>query len=434
MKKVLIVTYYWPPAGGPGVQRWLKFVKYLPEFGVEPVVYVPENPTYPIVDESLLKEVPKNTKIISQPIFEPYELAKYFSPKKVKTMSSGLISEEKKQSFIEKSLLFIRGNFFIPDARKFWVKPSAKFLSEYLSAENIDAIITTGPPHSLHLIGLELKKSQKKKLHWIADFRDPWTTIGYQEKLLLTKSSKEKHRKLETDVLQSADLILTTSFSTKGEFQNKTKKPIETITNGFDDLEWKKEIPLDEKFTFSHIGSLLSGRNPENLWKAISELLQENSAFRKAFKLRLIGKVSSDVLHSLKKFGLEEYVDLVGYVSHEKAMEFQQKSQILLLLEIDNPITQGIIPGKLFEYMHSNRPILAVGPKNWDAAKIVVETSTGNYFEYGEKEKIKQQIATYFFEFQKGTLRTEPQGIEKYSRRELAKKLSALLKKGLRKY
>ncbi|HET8838739.1 MAG TPA: glycosyl transferase family 1 [Flavobacteriaceae bacterium] len=427
MKKVLIVTYYWPPAGGPGVQRWLKFVKYLPEFGIEPIVYVPENPTYPIIDESLLEEVSKNTKIISQPIFEPYGLAKYFSRKKVKTMSSGLISEGKKQSFIEKSLLFIRGNFFIPDARKFWVKPSVKFLSKFISSENIDTIITTGPPHSLHLIGLELKKKKNEKLRWIADFRDPWTTIGYQEKLLLTKSSDEKHRKLETDVLQSADLIVTTSFSTRKEFQEKTKKPVETITNGFDDLELKNEIPLDEKFTFSHIGSLLSGRNPENLWKAFSELLQENSAFKKAFKLRLIGKVSSDVLHSLNDFGLEKYLDLFGYVSHEKAMEFQQKSQVLLLLEIDSQITQGIIPGKLFEYMRSNRPILAIGPKNWDAAKIISETSTGKFFGYDEKEKIKHQIQNYFLEFLKGSLRTNPQGIEVYSRRELTKKLSEII-------
>lgn len=433
LKKVLIITYYWPPAGGPGVQRWLKFATYLPKFGIEPIIYIPENPTYPIIDKSLLKEVPENLKIISKPIFEPYAAAKKFSGEKVKTLSSGLISEERKQSFIEKTLLFVRGNFFIPDARKFWVKPSVKFLSDYLSSENIDTIITTGPPHSLHLIGLELKKEQKEKLRWIADFRDPWTTIGYQEKLLLTKSSEEKHRKLEMEVLQSADLILTTSFSTKKEFQNKTRKPVETITNGFENTDLK-EFPLDEKFTFSHIGSLLSGRNPENLWKAFSELIEENEAFRKAFKLQLIGKVSSDVLRSIHDFGLKEYLDLVGYVSHENALEFQQKSQVLLLLEIDSQITQGIIPGKLFEYMRSNRPILAIGPKNWDAAKIIAETSTGKFFGYDEKEKMKQQIATYFSEFQKGTLRTNPQRIEVYGRRELTKELSVLLKKGLRKY
>ncbi len=430
MKKVLIVAYYWPPAGGPGVQRWLKFAKYLPEFGIEPIMYVPENPTYPIIDKSLVAEIPENIRVLKRPIFEPFGIAKFFSGNKVKTMSSGLISEKRKQSLLEKSLLFIRGNFFIPDARKFWVKPSVKFLLEFISEENIDTIITTGPPHSLHLIGLELKKKQKKKLNWIADFRDPWINIGYQEKLMLSKSSEAKHVKLETQVLQSADLILTTSFTTKEEFQNKTEKPIEIITNGFENINLE-DFPLDTKFTVSHIGSLLSGRNPENLWKAFSELIEENPEFKKAFKLRLIGKVGSDVLRSLHDFGLKEYLEVVGYVSHGKALEFQQKSQVLLLLEIDSAQTQGIIPGKLFEYMCSNRPILAIGPRNWDAAKIISETSVGKCFGYEDKNAMKCQIESYFSEFQNGTLRTNPRGIEMYSRKKLAKKLSELIKETL---
>ncbi|HET8809910.1 MAG TPA: glycosyltransferase family 4 protein [Flavobacteriaceae bacterium] len=425
-KKVLIIAYYWPPAGGPGVQRWLKFVKYLPEFGFEPVVYVPENPNYPIVDHSLVSEIPKTTTVLKHPIFEPYKFAGFLSKKETQTMSSGLITAEKKQSFLQKMLLYVRGNFFVPDARKFWVKPSVKFLSEYISEEKIETIITTGPPHSLHLIGLRLKR--ELNLKWIADFRDPWTNIGYQEKLKLSETSQKKHQKMEEEVLQTADLVLTTSFSTKKEFQTRTEKPIKVITNGFDEKPIEETI-LDRDFTISHIGSLLSERNPRQLWEVFSELIAENEAFDQLFRLQLIGKTSQEVLDSVKHFGLEKHLDLIGYVPHSKAMEFQQKSQVLLLLEIDSPKTKGIIPGKLFEYMRSERPILAIGPKNWDVQKIISETQTGNCFGYQEKEAIKQQLLDYFSDFQQEKLQTKPVGIQKYGRKELTKKLVETIRK-----
>ena len=179
-KQVLIITYYWPPAGGPGVQRWLKFVKYLPDFGIEPIVYCPVNPSYPIVDKSLLAEVSADIKIIKQPISEPYRFANLLSKKDAKQISSGVIPKTKKQSVVQRLLLYVRGNFFIPDARKNWVKPSVEFLSDYIKDNNIETVVTTGPPHSLHLIGLQLKEQLGVK--WLADFRDPWTTIGYHKK------------------------------------------------------------------------------------------------------------------------------------------------------------------------------------------------------------------------------------------------------------
>ncbi len=191
MHKVLIISYYWPPAGGPGVQRWLKFVKYLPEFEIHPVIYIPENPKYPITDSSLTKEIPENITIYKNKIFEPYFYAGFLSKKKTKQISSGVISDEN-PSLLEKFLLWIRGNMFIPDARKYWVRPSVRFLTGIIKKEEIDTIITTGPPHSLHLIGLELKKNLDVK--WLADFRDPWTSIGYHSKLRLTKASQRKHR------------------------------------------------------------------------------------------------------------------------------------------------------------------------------------------------------------------------------------------------
>ena len=423
--KVLIITYYWPPAGGPGVQRWLKFVKYFRDFDVEPIVYVPENPTYPLEDSSLLSEIPEGIEILKQPIFEPYRFAEVFSKKESKTISKGIIAGKEKQSFIQKLLLFVRGNFFIPDARKFWVKPSVKYLIKYLSENNIDTIITTGPPHSVHLIGKELKRQVGVK--WLADFRDPWTTIGYHDKLKLTRRSVQKHKRLEKEVLQTADHIVVTSFTTQKEFQDLTETPVSVVTNGFD----KESIPetvLDTKFTVSHIGSLLSGRDPKLLWKALYELTKENKAFAEAFQLQLVGAVSEDVLASIKEAGLFDFLTLKGYVSHTEAIQIQRSSQVLLLIEIDSKGTKCIIPGKLFEYMVSQRPIIALGPADADISRIIKNTNSGVFFEYHEYEKIKVQLLQYFNFFQKNKLKSYVIGVEKYSRRNLTQVLTEILK------
>ena len=423
-KKALIITYYWPPAGGPGVQRWLKFVKYLPDYNIQPIVYCPKNPSYPIVDESLTKELSKDIVVLKQPIKEPYKLARLFSKKAASTISSGVIPKEKKQSVIEKVMLFVRGNFFIPDARKNWVKPSVDFLTDYIQKENIETIITTGPPHSLHLIGLQLK--QKLDVKWIADFRDPWTTIGYHKKLKLTKASQLKHQDLELKVLNSADQLIVTSENTKREFEFKTNQPIAVITNGYDTTISEKP-KKDSKFTIAHIGSLLSERNPKHLWEALSELINENEAFKADFELKLIGVVSDDVLQEIYSHNLKDYTNVVGYVSHDDAIKAQMQSQVLLLIEIDSEDTKAIIPGKLFEYMISNTPILAIGPKDSDVERIIKSTNTGTYFFYEANNTLKSQILAYFNAYKENTLVTQPIGLKPYSRKELTKTLSELI-------
>ena len=423
MKKVLIITYYWPPAGGPGVQRWLKFVKYLRDFNIEPVLYIPENPNYPITDTGFINEIPDGISIYKQPIFEPYKLASFLSSKKTKRISSGII-QSKNQSTLEKVMLWIRGNIFIPDARKFWVKPSVSFLSELIIKEKIETIITTGPPHSVHLIGLKLK--EKLDINWISDFRDPWTSIGYHKKLKLTKASQKKHKYLEKSVLTSADKIIVTSASTKAEFQEITTKPIVVITNGFDN-DLKSKVVLDTNFTIAHIGSLLTGRNPENLWKVLAELIESNVKFQNSFKLKLVGVTSADVLNTIYSYGLENYVELQGYVSHNEALEIQNKSQVLLLTEINSKETTGIIPGKLFEYLAARRPILAIGPKNWDVGDIIDETKSGKLFDYSEDSSLKEIILEWFQAFQNKKLESHSINIAKYSRRELTKKLAEIL-------
>lgn len=424
-KKVLIITYYWPPAGGPGVQRWLKFVKYLPDFDIEPIVYIPDDPTYPILDEGLLEEVSDKVTIIRKKIKEPYRLASLFSKKKTKKISSGIIPHKKKQSVIDRLLLWVRGNIFVPDARFLWVKPSVNYLSNYISENRIDTIITSGPPHSLHLIGLQLKK--KLNIRWIADFRDPWTTIGYHKELKLSVSVQEKHKALEKEVLQIADVILVTSKTTKLEFEAITAKPIEVLTNGFD-VEKVQKLPLDEKFTLAHIGSFLSERNPRILWKCLKELIKDVPGFKKNFELKFIGAVSQEVLDAVKEFKLHHYLNNIGYLSHKEAVQQQRCSQILLLIEIDSEETKSIIPGKLFEYMVSERPIIGLGPEESDFAEIIQSTNTGVFITYFEKEKLKETLLKYYQDYLEGKLKSHAVGLQHYSRKKITEKLANILK------
>lgn len=425
-KKLLIITYYWPPAGGPGVQRWLKFVKYLPDFGILPTVYIPENPTYPIVDEALVNEVSDKAIIVKHKIFEPYQLASFFSKNKTKKISSGIIPNKKKQSFLDKTFLWIRGNLFIPDARIFWGKPSVSYLEKYILEHNIDTIVTSGPPHSLHLIGLELK--EKLNVKWFADFRDPWTTIGYHKSLRLSKYAANKHKALEHKVLNSADTIIVTSKTTKTEFQAITSKPIAVITNGYDTEEVAKQT-LDTKFSLAHIGSFLSERNPLILWESLVELLHEIPDFKDHLEIKLIGAVSQEVLETISQYGLNGYVNNLGYVSHTEAIAHQRNSQVLLLIEIDSQDTKSIIPGKLFEYMVSDRPIVAIGPKDSDFAEIITNTNTGVFFDYSEKMKLKSVILDFYNQFLEGKLQVNGIGLQHYSRKNLTKELAKLIQK-----
>ena len=424
MYKRQIITYYWPPAGGPGVQRWLKFVKYLPDFNIQPIVYIPENPTYPIVDTDLIKEVSESIIILKNKIFEPYQLAGFLSKKETQKISSGIIPAAKKQSFLEKVLLWVRGNVFIPDARFLWVNPSVRYLKNYIQENNIDTIVTSGPPHSLHLIGLKLKESME--LTWFADFRDPWTTIGYQKALKLSSYADKKHKQLEKSVLDGANTIIVTSKTTKAEFELLTDTPIEVITNGYDIENIDRQV-LDDKFTMAHIGSFLSDRNPTMLWEVLKELIIENNSFANHFQLKLIGKVSQEILDSIAQHELTSYCTNLGYVSHTEAIKQQRKSQVLLLIEIDSPETKSIIPGKLFEYMVSERPIIAIGPKDSDFAEIITSTNTGIFFTYHEKERLKKTIVSYFEFYLEEKLQVYPIGLQHYSRKSLTKQLSQLI-------
>ncbi len=423
MKKALIICYYWPPAGGPGVQRWLKFVSHLKSFNITPVVYVPENPSYPIIDKDLAAHIPADITVLKHPIKEPYKLAALFSKKKTQQISSGIIST-KKASFFEKLLLFVRGNYFIPDARVGWVTPSVVFLKQYLKTHDVDCIISSGPPHSLHLIGMELHN--QLNLPWIADFRDPWTTIHYHKSLRLTKASAARHKALESLVLNTATHILVTSPSTEKEFSLLTKKPITVITNGFEPLELKPQA-LDTKFSLAHIGSLLTKRNPIVLWEVLSELVEEDPIFAQDLEISLTGVVSNEVLKSIALVGLTKNTIINSYVPHNKAVMLQHKAQVLLLLEVDSEDTKAIIPGKLFEYLQAQRPIIALGPKGSDIQDIISTTASGVFIAANQKEELKQQLLSYYNAYKNGTLFLKSKNLELYTRKALTQKLATVI-------
>lgn len=424
MKKVLIITYYWPPAGGPGVQRWLKFVKYLPDFNIKPIVYCPKNPSYPALDHSLKQDIDDHLTVLKTNIWEPHQWFKLGFKNKSSRFSKGLIPDQSNQSLLDRLLLSIRGNCFVPDSRKFWVKPSVKYLSNYLLKHQIDTIITTGPPHSLHLIGMKLKA--KHNLKWIADFRDPWTAIGYHRALNLTKSTSQLHKKLELQVLNTADHIITTSNATKYLYEPQTTKPMTAITNGFDTQKPKNQT-LDKRFTITHIGALHPDRNPTFLWTVLSQILNENLEFKTDFELVLVGEVSPEVRQSLYEYGLDSVLKCVGVVAHSEAVRFQFQTQVLLLIEANTEAASYIIPGKLFEYLNANRPILAIGPKTSDISGVLEDTLTGAYFDYTDVTALKTHIISLYKAYKSNQLIVTPRNIDKFSRYHCTKQLSEVL-------
>lgn len=425
MKKVLIITYYWPPSGGGGVQRWLKFVKYLRDFGWEPVIYTHENGEVPVIDESLNEEVPYGLTVLKKKIWEPYQFYKWLTGQKSsEKVQTGFLSEGKKPGLGQKIATWIRGNFFIPDARCFWIKPSIKYLNQQISEIQPDLIVTTGPPHSMHLIGEGLR-DKWPDIPWIADFRDPWTNIDFYPRLMLTRWADQKHRRLEKKVLRKADQVITVSPNWAKDFEELGAKNVQVITNGYDSTDFPEAPPQpDQEFTLTHAGYLNQDRNPENLWKALSELIEENQELKKALKVRFIGKTDYAVWELLSNEGLAPYAEKIDYVPHTEAIRICQQSQMLLLLLSDTPEAMGRIPGKLFEYMATHRPVLAIGPEDGDSAKIIHQTHCGQAINFTDKASLKNHVRKSFEAYKNGALKIDPKDIEAYERRNLTRSLT----------
>jgi hypothetical protein len=425
MKRVLIITYYWPPMGGSGVQRWVKFSKYLPSFGWQPVIYTPENPDFSIVDKSLVNEIPKEAEVIRRPIREPYSVyRKLLGSKQKGTAEVEAISGEN-MTFKKKLSLYIRGNFFIPDARVWWVRPSVRFLKKYLKDHPVDMIITTGPPHSMHLIGLGLHRATK--IPWIADFRDAWTKMYFYKHLELTKRGDAKHHKLEKEVLDNASKVISVSPFEQRDFQAMTKNEVVLLTNGFDESDFDKDFKRDENFNITVTGLFAEAGNPLTLWKVLSDKCVADEEFRRCLKIRLVGKTDQAILDSIEEAGLKRNLLYFGYKDHNTAVMEQRNASILLLPLRREPEYASALPGKLFEYLASRRPIMGLGPEDSAMAQIISETHSGVVCNWDEEKKMKDFVDLCWTEFSNDELNDNDSDISKYSRRGLTKELVKLM-------
>ena len=431
------------------MQRWLKFAKYLPQYGWEPVVYTPENPEANTVDTALLKDIAPDTEVIKTKIWEPYSFYKVLFGGKKNTSDGGkhikanIIGSENK-SFTHKLSLFVRGNFFIPDPRCWWIRPSIKFLVKYLKEHPVDVIVSTGPPHSMHLIAKGVSKATG--IRWVADFRDPWTEIFYFKHLNLSKWAFRKHRKLEQSVLDSADVVTVVSKKMQADFAARTSTPVEVITNGFDhedflnpaaDVQTQIKPDVAERgFSLVHTGIFVDNGNPEHLWEVLGEKAAAEPQFKKNLQIRLMGQVDDSILQGIEKAGLEGNLHNMGYRPHNEVVQWQQQAQVLLLPLRKEPEAAAILTGKFFEYLASGREILAFGPTYGDLAKALQETGSGTIVEFEDKEAVRREINrlySKFLEERKEKNHREEKilspAVMKYSRKYLAGEMVKLFEK-----
>lgn len=426
MPKVLIITYYWPPSGGSAVLRWVKFTKYLGDFGWEPVIYTPENPESQETDHSLLNDIPDKVEIIRTKIREPYGIYKRLTGRKQNDkLGVAMMSDKKKAGLMSQISLWIRSNLFIPDPRMLWIRPSVRYLRNYIREHPVDVIITTGPPHSMHLIGFHFQR--KTGIKWVADFRDPWTNIDFYRELKLTGIADRYHRKLERKVLHSADLVLTVSPTMTEEFLLLGAKNVVTLTNGFDSEPMPESTPDADKFILLHLGSLPSSRNPESLWIALSELVSTNPSFAARLRINLTGKIDVKVSESIRKNNLEPFTSCKDFVPHNQTPCLLCAASVLLLVINNTPNARGILTNKFFEYLSSRRSILAIGPVDGDAAFILKEAGAGEIFDYADIPGIKLQLLRLFDLYSTHQPGLQLGQIERFTRKNLTQELTLLL-------
>jgi glycosyltransferase involved in cell wall biosynthesis len=429
-KKVLIIAYYWPPSGGSGVQRWLKFVKYLPELGWQPYVFTPENPSFGIQDQSLLKDVPPEAEVIHFPIWEPYEaffkLSSLVSPRK--STGSAALLPGKEMSFFQRFSTWIRGNLLIPDPRVFWVRPSVKFLNDFLRENEIKTIVTTGPPHSIHLIGYRLKR-KNPHLKWLADFRDPWSEWGLLDSLGAGRVARRIHRKLEAKVLQLADHIVTITPFYVRQFEALSNRKVNLLTNGYDQDDFKRlKIEPTEKFVIRHVGIVNEKCDPRPFMNAVQQLAADNDLFRSSIQVDFVGEVhpqfKSFVEHDTQ---LSAFTTFTPPIAHSDLILLYGKSSVLLLVLTGYKDAEGYMPGKLFEYLATTVPIVGIGPENGDASDVLRELGSGGMIDGAHVEKIKKRILELFHNWKNGSVVFLRHASTRFSRKEITGQLTELL-------
>ncbi len=454
MKTVLIIAYYFPPSGGPGVQRVLKNVRYLREFGWEPIVFTVENGHFPARDESLLEHIPPTIKIYRSKIIEPYRAYKKIIGKSQDTaIDVNVIKHETQEiSYKERFAEFIRSTFFIPDARTLWQWTSRTSLKRAITENKIDAIYSSSPPYTCALIGKQAKK--QTGLKWVAGFRDPWTDFLTTPKRWAIPKLIDK--KLERSVFQEADAIECAWEGIIKDALNKypdlDKNKFVHIPNGFDSedfltidsrfLENDKEMNYklatikktddsnnSSKFILTYAGSMYGRRNPKSLLDAINNLLKQEKIERNLLKLRFIGRFGQDIYEVFDKSGLQDIIETIPYLPHSESIKKLIESDALLLVIDEAKESEEIVPGKVYEYIGVRKPILALGPKDSAIARLLKETNSGKIAHQTDIHSIGNIYLEYYTNWCNNLLLIVPNDdeINKYERRQLTKKLAELL-------
>lgn len=439
----------------------MKFAKYLPAEGWEAVIYTPENPEAPGTDTTLLEDIPQGTEVIRTHISEIYGIYRKFSKG-----GSGQVNpiNQQKKSLKQRLAMWVRGNLFIPDPRVSWVKPSVRFLKKYLKEHPVDVIVSTGPPHSMHLIARGVAKATG--IPWVADFRDPWTKLFYFKHLQLSERSLRKHRALEQQVLDDATLVVAVSPLVKEEFEAMTKTPVKLVTNGFDPEDF---VPAEaagvkakagaggattEKaeeaaakageataktgamtagaaqaggaFEMVHTGLFAVDGNPERLWRVLREKCLEDREFARRMRITLAGKTDREVAAAIADAGLGDNLRDLGYTSHKDVTKLQKEAAVLLLPLRKEPEYRATLPGKLFEYLGARRPILGIGQTDGAMARVLAETASGRTFEWTDDKGIRQYIDSCWESFKAGKLEVPPRDISRYSRPATARQMAQI--------
>ncbi len=426
MKKVLIITYHWPPSGGITVLRCLKFVKYLREFGWEPIVFTAENPSYQFLDYTNEKDIPEGLEVHKVPIFEPINLFKKLSGRKQNQPLQNITSNSaKKKTIVDTLGMWVRGNFFIPDARYRWIKPSVKYLENYLQKNRVDAILTDGPPHTNTVIGLQLAK--KFTIPWLADFQDPWTQVDYYDKLYIGKRADRKHKALEQDVFKTAKKITIASPTWKKDLESIGAKNVDVIYYGFDEPEFANFQSIEsKKFTFFHGGLLGEDRNPTSFLSALNQLLIEYPQLKSTIEMKLAGEVDHAVRESIRMNDLDGLTEYMGMIPRQNVLDEYAKASMLLLPINKAANAKGRIPGKLFEMLRTRKPILVFGPDDGDVKSIVENKQLGKSFDYSDELLIYAYLKKALLSDEIGNF--EPtQTVDEFSNRAITKKIAAYL-------
>ena len=426
-KKVLIISYYWPPAGGVGVLRNLKFVKYLRNFGWEPIVFAPKNADYPQLDNNNFDDIPKDIELIRYPIIEPFALFRKFTGRKDSDKTNPVYVRNNNAGFLDKFAVWTRGNFFIPDARFLWIKPSVKYLSKYIAENKIDAILTDGPPHTNTVIGQKL--SAKFNIPWLADFQDPWTQVDYYKMMNIGARADRKHKKLEQDSFKTAKKITIASPTWAGELESIGAKDVDVIYYGYDEADFENlqvETKADE-FVISHAGVLGIDRKPDTLLKVLSDICKENSDFKQKLRIKFAGAVDYSIVEMLKKNGLTDNFIELGNILRVDALKLMLSSDLLFLPVNKADNAKGRLPGKIYEYLRAKKPILSLGVKGSDVEQILTDTQSGFNFEYDDYQAIKSYILSIFNHDFK--IKPDSSEIERFSSENQTKQLAMYLDK-----